>query len=284
MLASAAPFLAVMDADLQHDETLLPQMLAALKNDDLDIVIGSRYAADGSLGDWDHARAAMSRIAARFSKLVVPADLTDPMSGFFMIRRATLHQVVRRLSRIGFKILVDVFASSPQPLRFKELPYQFRARHAGDSKLDSQVVWEYLMLLLDKFVGHIVPVRFLWFACVGALGVLVHVLTVMLLLNMGKMSFVPSQAIATFVSMISNFAVNNILTYRDLRLRGWRWMRGLVSFVLACSVGALANVGVAAYLFFHHEGWIVSAISGILVSSVWNYAVTSLYTWNAPSG
>ncbi len=282
MLASAAPFLAVIDGDMQHDESLLPQMLAVLRAKEADIVVGSRYIEGGGIGDWKTSRARMSRLASRLSKLVVRAGLSDPMSGFFMIRRSTLDGVVRNLSSIGFKILLDLFASAPEPLRFRELPYQFRPRRAGESKLDRQVVLDYLMLLADKVMGHIVPVRFIVFALVGGLGVVIHLFTVMIVFHSLGVGFVASQSLATLVAMTSNFTLNNMLTYRDKRLRGWRWLKGLASFAAACGIGALANVGVAAYLFNQGDGWAFAAIGGVVVGAVWNYAVTSVYTWNRP--
>ena len=113
MLSTSAPYLAVIDADLQHDERLLPRMLEALKVGDTDIVIGSRYAAGGDIGEWSERRARLSRLATRISRALVPAQLTDPMSGFFMMRREVFTDAQRRLSSLGFKILTDLFASSP---------------------------------------------------------------------------------------------------------------------------------------------------------------------------
>jgi dolichol-phosphate mannosyltransferase len=282
MLASAAPYLAVIDGDLQHDETLLPSMLDALKTGDDDVIIGSRYTPGGGVGVWDPARLHMSRFATAFSRLIVGADLKDPMSGFFMIRRDAFTAAVRSLSVIGFKILLDLFASSPQPLRFKELPYQFRTRRAGESKLDSRAKWDYVMLLLDKLIGRLVPVRFIAFSLVGSIGVLIHLTAVATLFKGLKLSFLPSQVLATSVAMTANFALNNIFTYRDVRLRGWRWLRGWAAFIVACSLGTLSNVGVAAYLFQSGAGWKLAALAGILVGAVWNYATTLVYTWGVP--
>ena len=281
VLASSAPFLAVMDADLQHDETLLPRMLAALKGKTLDIVIGSRYAAGGGVGEWDRSRVRMSDLASRLSRLVVKAELSDPMSGFFMIRRPAFEDAVRDLSGQGFKILIDLFASSPRPLAFAELPYQFRLRQHGESKLDTLVAWEYLQLLLDKLVGHVVPVRFALFAMIGGLGLVVHLAVLGLVLNALGLGFTAAQSVATLTAMTSNFLLNNWFTYRDRRLRGWRFLRGLVSFYLVCGVGAIGNVGIAAYVFHADQAWWLAGIAGAIVGSVWNYATSAVFTWRA---
>jgi len=284
MLASAAPFLAVMDGDCQHDESVLPCMLGLLKAGDTDLVVGSRYLNGGGIGDWDPSRAKMSRFATRLGRLVVKQELSDPMSGFFVLRREVLELSVRRLSSLGFKILVDVIASSPRLLRVKEVPYQFGVRRAGESKLDSQAVWDYVMLLADKLFGHLVPVRFVSFMAVGTLGVVVHFAVLTTLFRALTFSFAQSQAAAALAAMTSNFGLNNALTYRDRRLKGWRWLKGWASFMLACSVGALANVGIAAYLFSHSTLWMLAALAGIVVGAVWNYAVTAIYTWNGSAG
>jgi dolichol-phosphate mannosyltransferase len=279
MLASSAPYLAVMDADLQHDETVLPRMLAALQANEADLVVGSRYVEGGGIGAWDADRAMMSRFATRLSRLVIKQDLSDPMSGFFALRRDTFEAAVRHLSSIGFKILLDLLASSPQPPRLKEIPYQFRERHAGESKLDSQAMWGYLMLLGDKLFGHIVPVRFVAFTLVGGLGVIVHFAVLTVLFHSLSLPFTTSQAAATLVAMTSNFALNNALTYRDMRLRGWAWIKGWLSFTVVCALGAVANVGIASYLFVQDTMWVLAALAGIVVGAVWNYAVTAIYTW-----
>jgi dolichol-phosphate mannosyltransferase len=283
MLASAAPYVAVMDADLQHDETLLPRMLQVLQQEKVDVVVGSRYIANGSIGQWSASRAWISRFATWLGRIVLHSDLADSMSGFFMIRRDILHSTVRQLSAVGFKLLLDLFVSAPRPLRYQELPYVFRPRHAGASKLDSQVAWDYVMLLLDKLVGHIIPVRFLTFMAVGGLGVGLHVLILLLLFQGWHVSFTVGQAVATLLAMTSNFLLNNVLTYRDRRLKGWRLLQGWLSFILVCSVGAVANVGAASYLFRSHSDWLLSALAGVTISGVWNYAVTAAYTWKQPA-
>ncbi|VAW53625.1 Dolichol-phosphate mannosyltransferase homolog [hydrothermal vent metagenome] len=282
ILASSAPFCAVIDGDLQHDEKLLAVMLKTIKKENLDVVSGSRYVEGGGLGDWQASRAKISKLATRLSRAVLHADLTDPMSGFFMIRRSAFEKRMHNLSGIGFKILLDIFASSKEPLKYRELPYQFRSRQAGESKLDSQAAWEYFMLLFDKLIGHIVPVRFVAFTLVGGAGVFVHMFIVWLMLNYMGTTFTAAQTTATLIAMTTNYTMNNILTYRDMRLTGWDWIKGWVSFTLACSVGALGNIGIATYIFAQDTTWVWASLSGIVVGAVWNYAVTSVYTWKKP--
>jgi dolichol-phosphate mannosyltransferase len=278
MLAAAAPVLVVMDADLQHDESKIPAMLAALEAEGAELVIASRYTEGGAIGNWDKTRALMSRVATRLSRMVCRQHISDPMSGFFMIRAEALDRCVRGLSGTGFKILLDIVASSPGVLQIAEVPYTFRERLHGESKLDSLVMWDFGMLLAEKTIGRYVPVRFLAFTLVGGAGVLVHLATLSAL-RFSQLGFTRSQAIATVVAMVFNFWSNNLLTYRDRRLRGARWLTGLLSFMLACGLGAVANVGIASFLFKSHTQWLVAALAGIAVGAVWNYAITQLYTW-----
>jgi dolichol-phosphate mannosyltransferase len=204
------------------------------------------------------------------------------MSGFFMIRREALMAAVRNLSTIGFKILLDLFASSPRPLSFRELPYEFRSRYAGESKLDNRAKLDYGMLLLDKLIGQVVPIRFVAFGLVGSIGILVHLASATLLFMGLQLSFIWSQFISSIIAMTTNFILNNIFTYNDLRLSGWRWLRGWVTFVLACGMGTIANVGIATYLFERDAGWPMAALAGIVVGAVWNFATTRVYTWGIP--
>jgi dolichol-phosphate mannosyltransferase len=281
MLSSSAPFLAVMDADLQHDPSALPRMLTMLRADAADLVIGSRYVDGGSVGEWDSRRQAISRFAIRLSTLVTRRAITDPVSGFFMLKREVLDACVSKLSALGFKILLDIVASSDRSVRIAEVPIRFGARHSGETKLSGAVVWEYLLLLADKLVGAWLPVRFVAFVLIGALGVVVHFAVLTLSFKAMGLPFAASQAGATGTAMVFNFSVNNLLTYAGRSLRGLAWFKGLASFALVCGLGAFANVGVAAYLFGRHAPWPLAALAGIALSAVWNYAVSARYTWKA---
>jgi dolichol-phosphate mannosyltransferase len=276
-----APFIAVMDADLQHDERLLGQMLELLRKDEADVVVGSRYLDEGGVGGWSKRRRTISWVATQLSRAVLRGrDVTDPMSGFFMLKRTAFDAAVRRLSQEGYKILLDIIASSPRTVRIKEVAYVFGTRQHGQSKLDSLVVLDYLTLLLDKLLGRWVPVRFLMFTAVGSVGVVLHMAVLAAAMKSG-VAFLPAQTAATAVAIAGNFFLNNALTYRDKRLKGLgRVLLGLVSFYAICSVGAVANVGIANFLFVEQRyAWWLSGIAGILVGAVWNYATSALFTW-----
>lgn len=279
ILSSSAPVIVVMDGDLQHDESILPTMLDQIRAGQTDIVVGSRYCAGGSMGGWNSQRAAMSRFATLLSRIILTPRLTDPMSGFFMIQRETFHRIVRRLSGEGYKILLDLIASSPEPLRLVEVPYTFRERVAGESKLDSAVIWEYLLLIVDKKFGHIVPARFIFFSLVGLSGVGVHFVALATTFKALGLQFPIAQTIATLSAMTSNFVLNNILTYRDMRLRGRRFFTGLVTFYLVCGIGVIGNVGIANFVFQRDYTWWLAGGAGALVGAVWNYAASSILTW-----
>ena len=285
ILSTTAPYIVVMDADLQHDESLLPAMLDVLRDSDTEIVVGSRYMAGGGVGEWAQSRIRISQFAGWLARKVTRSQLSDPMSGFFMLKRAAFDRSVRKLSREGYKILLDIFASAPEPVKFEELPYVFRVREHGESKLDSLVIWEYLVLLLDKMFGRFLPVRFMMFGMVGGSGVFVHFAALWVCFRLLGVEFAIAQGIATFVAMNSNFFLNNILTYRDRRLRGTRLVWGLLSFYAICGLGVVGNVNVADIVFDSLNtvtpgySWAVAGAAGALISVVWNYVVTAWFTW-----
>ena len=276
---SLAPYVAALDGDMQHDERVLPEMLEALQTGRADIVVGSRYVAGGGLGDWDKTRAGMSDMATKLSRLVLRTRVTDPMSGFFMLPRTVFERAAPRLSAIGFKILLDLIASLPQTPRILELPYVFRVRVAGESKLDAGVLFDFGLLLIDKLVGRVIPVRFVMFAAIGVIGLLAHMAILGFGLVLG-LTFEVAQGIATGCAIVGNFILNNNLTFRDRRLKGARRVRGLIIFAAVCTVGAIANLNVAFLMFTDaHQTWWTAGIIGAAMSLVWNYAVGSTLTW-----
>jgi len=279
MLSSAAPFVAVIDADLQHDEKVLPLMLAKLKSGEADLVAATRYIAGGSAASFSEKRGAISRLATRLTHRLVGTPLSDPMSGFFMMRRDRFDEIAPRLSPAGFKILLDIAATAGSKLRIAEQAYAFGERFEGESKFNIQIGVEFLGLLLAKMTGDLVDPRFIFFAIVGSIGLIVH-LTV-LSASLALRPFDQAQVIATFVAMTSNFMLNNELTYRDRRLKGFALLRGFILFCIVCSVGVLANVDLASWLYGERQTWWVAGAVGAIMSVLWNYAMSTLFVWRA---
>lgn len=278
MLASTAPVVAVIDGDLQHDESLLSHFHAAIMSDKCDVAIGTRYAQGGSTGEWAQSRLRISKTATWLAKWLTKASISDPMSGFFAIRREQFVELAPRLSGIGYKILLDILSSADNPLRVSEHPYAFRTRQNGESKLDSMVALNYLEMLLEKRIGRWVPVKFLKFAAVGSLGLIFHMTMLSLLLSL-HVGFGAAQTVAVISAMTFNFLMNNSFTYRDQRLRGAQLISGLFSFYIICSLGAVANVGIGEWLFDNSYQWWLAGVAGAAMGSVWNYVMGSLFTW-----
>jgi dolichol-phosphate mannosyltransferase len=279
ILASSAPCAAVIDADLQHDETQLSKMLKLLQDGEADLVVGSRYIEGGSADSFDRQRAGASALATEVAKRVLRVKIADPMSGFFMIRRDRFEQLAPQLSTQGFKILLDIVATARGNLRVKEIPYTFGSRLHGESKLDSMVALDFLGLVLAKLTHDVVSLRFLLFAMVGSIGLIVHLAALYIALEAFGWSFAEAQACGALSAMTSNFILNNFLTYRDQRLKGFAILRGLLLFYLVCSVGLLANVGVAFSVYDQEPIWWLAGAAGALMGVVWNYAMSGLFVW-----
>ncbi|QEE27732.1 glycosyltransferase family 2 protein [Terriglobus albidus] len=280
MMASTAPMLAVMDADMQHDESALPRMIEKMHREHLDLVIGTRNAHGGSMGNFARIRVRISQLSAQLSRSVCQCEVSDPMSGFFLVRDDFFRSAAPRLQTGGFKILLDLLASSDRKPRIGEIGYRFRTRMHGQSKLSFYVAVEYLFLIVNKLTGgHLCP-RLTLFALTGASGLLVH-FAVLAAMYLGlHSSFLTSQAVAAIAAMSTNFAVNNAL--QQSRLRGPRAWTGYLRFLMLCALGAIFSVSYANRLQLSHTPWALAALAGIAIGSVWNYAITQIFTWEAP--
>jgi dolichol-phosphate mannosyltransferase len=269
----------VIDADLQHDERILPRMLSLLTNDSADLVIGSRYVPGGSADAFASSRASFSKLANKIAQMLLGVSVSDPMSGFFMMRRERFEQVAGELSSIGFKILLDVMVTARGQLRVVEVPYEFRARLHGESKFDAQIGLEFLGLILAKLTRGVVDPRFISFALVGTLGLAVHLLVLLFALRLGTHSFPIAQSFATLAALASNFLLNNMLTYRDRRLSGFGLLWGFLGFCAIGAVGAIANVGIASWLYSEHSVWWLAGAAGAVMGALWNYSMSSQFVW-----
>jgi dolichol-phosphate mannosyltransferase len=278
-LASSADYVAVIDGDLQHDETILPQMYAALEKGEGNLAIGTRIADPSQPGGLSPMRQRLSDLGKWFFGLIT-VGVNDPMSGFFMTKREIVARHASRLSPDGFKILVDLILTARQELKVAEVHYVFRPRTAGESKLSPLVGFDFLGLVAHHASGGVLPVRFVLFALIGAVGLVVHLLVLTILLHGNQAEdFTFAQIAATVAAMASNFILNNEITYRNRRYRGVGKIGGFLIFALLCGVGAVANVNVANVLYDRTGGWGLAGFAGGLIGVVWNYAASNTFVW-----
>ncbi|AQS87293.1 dolichol-phosphate mannosyltransferase [Neoasaia chiangmaiensis NBRC 101099] len=279
VLSSAAPIVAVMDGDLQHDESVLPRMAARIRDGEADLVVASRHVEGGDnaglAGRWRHM---LSDAGIRLAQTLLPCRLTDPMSGFFAVRRSVFAAAVPRLAGSGFKILLELALTVPRETRIEEMAATFRPRLAGESKLSPLVMLQFLGMLAERICGNWLPLRFIVFALVGLVGIVVNI-GAMNGARLSGLSFEHAQLVGTICAIFANFQLNNRLTYHDRRLKGRRWWPGFLVFLLGCGLGNIANIGVAQMLFDANGYWTRSSAAGAVIGVVWNYAVASTLVW-----
>jgi dolichol-phosphate mannosyltransferase len=272
LLSTAAPYLAVMDADLQHDEAILPDMLALLQTANLDVVVGQR-AYNGS------SFAPASALRRCFHRAVCRCRIDDPLSGYFVMRREFFMETVHRMSGIGSKILVDLLASSAYTPMLREISYHLRERAHGEDKLGALAALEYFQLLVDKLVGNAIPPSFILFALVGGGGLGIYFGLLTFALFRLRTSFDVAQIAAAAAAMTFNFFLNNTITFRGARLRGKRLARGLAGFYAACSIGMWINLKMAHAAGALGAAWYTAGVLGLAAGSLWNYGVTQMFVW-----
>lgn len=280
-MSSSADFVAVIDGDLQHDESILPAMYDALAKGSGDLAIATRMRQDPAAGaGLSPARQTLSDLGAWFFRGIAGVAIADPMSGFFMIRREVVSRLAPRLSADGFKILVDIILSARGGLTIVEVPYVFRKRLAGESKLTPLVAIDFLGLVVHHATAELLPIRFVLFASIGAVGLVVHIVALSAMLHwFPRMTFDAGQGGATLLAMASNFLLNNEITYRAYRYRGPSLIGGFAAFAIGCSVGALANIDIASWLHKANQTWWLAGLAGALLSVVWNYAASTNLVW-----
>lgn len=305
-LAAAGDVVAVMDGDLQHDESVLPELYAAVSGSASGAVSGGASGAtdgpengpdtgpeiasasrflreDGADGLSSARRLQISNTGIRIANAAFGLRMTDPLTGFFAMRRAVLLRALPRLSGLGFKILLDlVTAAEPRP-RITELPFRFRERLHGESKLDNRVMYDFFLFFIEKKIGRFLPLpaRFISFSMINAVGIAVHMAVLWPLVSLMGAGFAAGQLAATLVAMLFNYTVNNAVTYNDRRLRGAAFWRGFALFAVLCSIGVLGNVGVASMLHEQYTGlaYMLPALAGAVITVVWNYVATNAFVW-----
>ena len=277
-MASAAPYVAIMDADGQHDAALLPAMLARARASDCDVVVAAREQDAGREAFRSPLRRWLTRAGNAIGRMLAREATSDPLSGFFVARRAVFEQRVGELYGHGFKLLLDLL-SAGQPLRVESIATSLRPRREGASKLSFTVALDYALLVAYRLTGHLVSPRFVMYCVVGLLGVGVHLAVLQLVFSLGGGHFLPAQAAATLTAMTTNYFLNNVLTFRDRILRGAALWAGLVHFYVACSLGAVVGIAVGDLLFSLALPVWAAGAGGALASAVWNFTLNNAFTW-----
>ena len=281
IIAAKSDLIAVMDCDLQHDEKKLPEMLSKFNaKPNLDLIVGSRYSDDGKVaGGLSAIRKTGSRFAIWSAQKALGIKIKDPMSGFFMLRKLSVMPIINNLQPNGFKILADMIASSKGKWEIEEVGYEFKSRQSGKSKMDLRVAFELLGLILSHLSFGLLSIRFILFGIVGFSGIFVQLISTFFLFSILGLHFLQSHIFSIGIAMTSNFFLNNLLTYKDRSLLGKNYLKGLLSFYLICSAGALANVAVANFIFENLGLWVLASLAGALLGAVWNFVFSSIFTW-----
>ncbi len=283
-LAASAEIVAVMDGDLQHDESVLPGMYRKVADGEAEIVSASRFLReDGADGLSSNTRVAISNSGIRLSNAMFRLDMTDPLTGFFVVRRNVVRRALPDLSELGFKVLMDLIISAKPRPKVAEVPFRFRSRVHGESKLDNRVMYDFFLFFVEKKIAKLLPLpaRFLSFAFINSIGILVHLAILVPLVSLAGAAFATGQFVATLVAMFFNYTANNLVTYRDRQLKGANFYFGFIVFGVLCSLGVLANVGVSTVLHQDYPQlvYLLPAVAGALITVVWNYVATQAFVW-----
>lgn len=294
MASSSAKYYAVMDADLQHDEAILPGLLKAVNQEGFDLAVGSRAAEDGSFGEFSRLRRFISWTATMLAKMLLPVNVKDPMSGYFMVSREVFQQAEEKINPLGFKILLEFLGRVPG-LRVKEVGYTFRNRVHGETKLSGSVIRNYIVALMDLRFGHLVSPIFILYCLVGASGIIVYMLTVALGDALGMplirdvwpapFNALPSSWLLGFgLSVTNNYVWNNYITFHERRHKSLALVSGFATFFLISLIGLLIQTSVsyllaATGLFAAHAGSGINRAIGITVAVITNYYLNLNFTW-----
>ena len=281
--AANSELVAVMDCDLQHDETKLSDMLDLFsKSTSLDIVIASRFSEEGEISDiaFSKIRKLGSKITTFLVRKLLNINSSDPLSGFFMAKKGTFLRSTDKLQTQGFKILADFLATEGKNIEIKEIGYKFKNRIAGESKMSFLTALELIGLVFSQVFQGRVSIRFILFCMVGLSGIFVQLLITgacMFFIN----QFPTAQTLGIIAAMTSNYFLNNSITFKERKLKSFELMRGLFSFYLICSLGAFTNVAIASYIFDFSSNWLISSFIGAVFGAVWNFTLTSIFTWKS---
>lgn len=269
MAASKSPLIIVMDGDGQHDPKDILQLIKTQQDHELDLVIGSRFFGDTSNTSLSKNRSFLSKLGIKITKLIIGEKYSDPLTGFFLIKREILESIQKEIYKDGFKILFDVLMLK-RNLHWSEIQINFRARNAGDSKLNLSTLAHLLGQIVENLSFRLIPSTFFVFSVIGSLGVIIHLLTLYIFLSMG-FAYILSNFLGSAFALTSNYFLNNYLTFNNLHKTWVSKALGLMKYSFFNSLSLVANIGVAAYLYFDDFSLAISTLLGITAGLLLNY-------------
>ena len=262
-------YIAVMDGDGQHDPNDLKMLFREMLKSNKDIAIGSRFLNSKNSDSLSKKRNLISIVGNSFSSLILKKKLSDPLSGFFVVKSSLLKNNSKKLYKEGFKILFDILMISKNA-SVLERQINFRERSAGTSKLNFSTVLSLIGQILENYTYRIFPSSFFVFSFIGSFGVLIHlsILYSMLAISMG---YIHANFIGTIGALISNYFLNNFFTFNNLHRTSKERLKGLVRYAIVNSLSILANIGIAAQLYIQEFSILLSTAAGIFAGIILNY-------------
>ena len=277
--ASHGDYIVVMDADGQHDERLIPEMIRILDTQDIDVVSGSRFMHGATQRGLNSPRFMLSKYGTFLLNIILNKNLSDPLTGFFSTSRKDFLDLIPRMENQGYKIFAE-YISLKKQARIIELSYNFRPRLTGESNLNSLVIWNFMVFIVAKILRGKIPEAFLSFVFVGGLGAILHILCFYVTFSYMEVAFHSAQLISTAIATIFNFHLNNRLTFPTRQLRGHVYYSGLFKYFVASSIGIFANVSIATISYEQvHYGAIISSLLGAIIDAVWKYTFAESIIW-----
>ena len=269
----------VMDADLQHDPIYIPKLIKRIEKDDATIVIASRYFQSSTIEDFHFMRKIVSKLTIKIFNMFSYKKLTDPMSGFFIIKKDFFINLSKQLSKDGYKILADIILNGPKTITVSEISLGFKKRNAGQSKMNLRVLWDFLLIIAYCVLKNYVPRKYLSYIFVGCLGLLTHLIFLYVFYKLLLINFLLSHILATFIAILINFTLNNVLTFYSKNLIGFRWLIGLVNYNIFCSYGLFISYSITKVLSDLNCYWFLAGIIGTFTASIWNFSISKFLVW-----
>jgi dolichol-phosphate mannosyltransferase len=297
MTVARGETLAVIDADLQHDPSILPEMVRRVREGEADVVVGSRSTVGGGYGDWAAGRRLVSWVATLIARVLLRVPVSDPMSGYFVVSRDAYERTAAQINPRGFKILLE-FVGRNRSLRVQEIGYEFANRVHGETKLNRSVIRSYLLGVAELRVGRQINPTFLLYVLVGIVGLVVNSVAFWVAewigfpmidtgLNDEIDPIATSFIFSVQLSILVLFVLNNEFTFWELRYRGWSRLPAFAVYEVMSLVGT--GVHVAVFTFLQESGFLLSFLGGAtrvvhnligaVVALIINWYLNTTYLW-----